>query len=123
MTIIGTPPRDEAEAPSVDPQDPEPAGGDEDPEPELPPAAEEDEEPVVGEESRRRWWRRRSEEQPPEQLDDTPRHVRVLPPASDDPWEQGFDTPVTAEADEIGDEDAGGDELAQEGGRRLFRRR
>jgi hypothetical protein len=47
--------------------------------------------------------------------------VRVLPADDRDPWEQGFDVPVTAEADAVGDEDA--DELVEESGRRLFRRR
>jgi hypothetical protein len=107
MTIIGALPRDEAEAPSVDSPDADPDGSDDEPEPELPPAAEQEDEPAVAHESRRRWWHRGAEEQPPEQVDDTPRHVRVLPPAADDPWEQSFD------ADEVGEVD----------GRRLFRRR
>jgi hypothetical protein len=122
MTIIGNLPREEADAP-VDAPDPEPDGGDEEPEPELPPAAKEDDEPVVAQERRRRWWNRGSEEQPPAQVEDTPRHVRVLPPAAEDPWERGFDTPVTAEADEVGEDDAEEQELAEEGGRRRFRRR
>jgi hypothetical protein len=51
-----------------------------------------------------------------------PRHVRVLDPVdSGDPWEQGFDAPVTAEAEEVGDEDE--PELADDGSRRIFRRR
>ena len=58
---------------------------------------------------------------PPEQAPEAPRHVRVLPPEGDDPWEQSFDAPVSAEAEEVGDEAEG--EVAEEGGRRIFRRR
>jgi hypothetical protein len=48
----------------------------------------------------------------------------VLPADThDDPWEQGFDEPVSAEADEVGATEEKDDELADESGRRLFRRR
>jgi pilus assembly protein FimV len=127
MTIIGAVPRDEAEAPVVEaeaaPEEPEAEPEPEDePEPELPPAAEE--EPPVGPEAhdngRRRWWRRRSEEQEPEAPPEQPRHVRVL--GDDDPWDHGFDAPVSAEAEEVTDT-ADEEELVDEGGRRVFRRR
>src|SRR5436190_3931240 len=117
MTIIGAVPREEevgepeAEAPETEPE-----SGDEDPGPELPPAAEEEQEP------RQRWWRRQSDGDQAEQVDEPPRHVRVLPTGEGDPWEQGFDAPVTAEADEVGDADDQ-QELAEESNRRLFRRR
>jgi hypothetical protein len=119
MTIIGAV-SDEAAA-EVAPE-PEPESEDEpEPEPELPPAAEEgDEQP----EGRKSWWRRRSEEaDEPEQPVESPKHVRVLSPdeGDRDPWEQGFDAPVTAEAEEVGEEDV--QEAAEEGGRRIFRRR
>jgi hypothetical protein len=117
MTIIGALPREEADEHEAEVPDPEPEGGDEEPEPELPPAAEE------AQESRRRWWRRQAEDEQPEQVDESPRHVRVLPAGETDPWEQGFDAPVTAKAEEV-DEDT--DEVAQvaeESGRRIFRRR
>ncbi len=119
MTIIGAVPReDEAVAETPEPE-PEPESEDE-PEPELPPAAEEEEPPA---ESKRRWWRRHSEddEAPAEPAADVPRHVRVLPPEADDPWEQSFDAPVSAEAEEVGDDTQ--DDVAEEGGRRIFRRR
>lgn len=121
MTIIGTLPRDEAEkqpAAEAEPEQPgtEQDGGDEEPEPELPPAAEEEQQ----QEGRRRWWRRKDEEVEP--VSEAPRHVRVLPPEGDeDPWEQGFDAPVSAEADEVGEQTD--ENLAEEGGRRRFRRR
>jgi hypothetical protein len=103
----------------ADPE-PETEGDDEPGEPELPPAAEEEEEQPEG---RKHWSSRRSEqEEEPEQSDDGPKHVRVL--SADevgDPWEQGFDAPVTAEADEV-DEDTS-EQVAEEGGRRIFRRR
>jgi hypothetical protein len=87
-------------------------------EPELPPAAEEPSE-------RRHWWQRRPDEPVIEPVAETPRHVRVLPAEADeaeDPWEHGFgDDPVSAEAEEIGDDEP---ELVEEsGGRRFFRRR
>jgi hypothetical protein len=117
MTIIGVPPREEEPVAKADPEpesEPEP-----EPEPELPPAAEEQ---LADEEPRKRWWRRAAKDEiEAEPAAEAPRHVRVLPPEADDPWEQGFDAPVTAEAEEVGDEDA--DELVEESGRRLFRRR
>lgn len=128
MTIIGAVPQEDVEEPQAEAPEVEPEGEEDDAEPELPPAAEEEEEPP---ESRKRWWRRRSdveEAAPAEQPVEMPRHVRVLPPDADadDPWEQGFDAPVTAEAEEVGeetDEDAQPEEVAEEGGRRRFRRR
>jgi hypothetical protein len=123
MTIIGSVPREEEPDPETESED--------EPEPELPPAAEEEEQQP---ESRKRWWRRRADGgEAPEQTADAPKHVRVLP-ADDgdgDPWEHGFDAPVTAEAEELevddGDADADADSeedaLAEDGGRRLFRRR
>jgi hypothetical protein len=117
MTIIGAVP-EEAVA-EADP-DPEPESEDE-PEPELPPAAEEDDAQA---ESRKSWWRRRSEEaDEPEPPVESPKHVRVLPPdeVGSDPWETGFDAPVTAEAEEVGEDEV--QEVAEEGGRRIFRRR
>jgi hypothetical protein len=120
MTMIGAAPReDEPVAETGEAEEPEPEPESE-PEPELPPAAEEQ----AATDSRRRWWRRG-----PEPDEDTaespeaeaPRHVRVLPQADGDPWEQGFDAPVTAEAEEVGDDEEPG--VADESGRRLFRRR
>ena len=117
MTIIGASPRDEEPVAEVEPA-PEPEPEDE-PEPELPPAAEEQ---PAEDEPRKHWWRRGGkEDEEPEPVVDAPRHVRVLPADDRDPWEQGFDAPVTAEADEVTDEDAG--DLVEESGRRLFRRR
>jgi hypothetical protein len=120
MTIIGAVPGDEEESVPEAAPEPEPEPEDQ-PEPELPPAAEEDDEQP---ESHRRWWRRRAEnedEPPVEHAADAPRHVRVLPPDDADPWEQGFDAPVSAEAAEVSqDEDS---EAAEDGGRRIFRRR
>ena len=56
--------------------------------------------------------------------------MRVLPgggeAAGGDPWEQGFDAPVTAEAEEIGEPDEETEEpaaLVEEPARRRFRRR
>jgi hypothetical protein len=117
MTIIGALPREEADEPEAEVPDPEPEGGDEEPEPELPPAAEE------AQESRRRWWRRQSEDEQPEQVDETPRHVRVLPAGETDPWEQGFDAPVTAEAEEVDEDTDEAAQVADESGHRRFRRR
>jgi hypothetical protein len=125
MTIIGAVPPEEvderiAEAAPSDEPEPEPESEDE-PEPELPPAAEER---VAEADGRRRWWRRRSDE-PEEPVLEQPRHVRVLSGEDEgraDPWEQGFDAPVTAEAEEVGTDDEEAD-AAEEGGRRLFRRR
>lgn len=120
MTIIGAVPREDVDEPEGDAPEGEPEGDDAEPGPELPPAAEEEEQQP---ESRKRWWRRRPDEDelPPEQVPDAPRHVRVLPPDADDPWEQSFDAPVSAEAEEVGDEAEG--EVGEEGGRRIFRRR
>jgi hypothetical protein len=126
MTIIGAVPRDEGAEPAAEaaPQGPEAepeSDPDDEPEPELPPAAEEAAAP--GADGRRRWWQRHSEEEP-QPVAEAPRHVRVLPADThDDPWEQGFDEPVSAEADEVGETEEKGDELADESGRRLFRRR
>ncbi len=125
MTIIGAVPRDEPAgeaAPQVPEAEPE-SEPDDEPEPELPPAAEEAAAPEA--DGRRRWWQRHSEDEPQPPAE-APRHVRVLPADThDDPWEQGFDEPVSAEADEVGDSDEEVDEpaLADESGRRLFRRR
>jgi hypothetical protein len=115
MTMIGALPRDEeavAEAADAAPNEPEADPDDEpEPEPELPPAAEE---PAVEKDGRRRWWRRgaKEDEQPVQQVD-APSHVRVLPGADGDPWEDGFDEPVSAEAEEeVADEEA--DEVVEE---------
>lgn len=123
MTMIGVAPREDEPVAGAEeheePEEPE-AEPEPEPEPELPPAAEE--QPAA--ESKRRWWRRGSEpdEETAESPDaEAPRHVRVLPPAEGDPWEQGFDAPVTAEAEEVGEGDE--PEAAEESGRRLFRRR
>jgi hypothetical protein len=117
MTIIGALPREEAEEPEAEVPDPDPEGGDEEPEPELPPAAEE------AQKGRRRWWRRQPEDEQPVQADDAPRHVRVLPAEESDPWEQGFDAPVSAESEEVDEETDEDAQVAEESGRRLFRRR
>ena len=70
---------------------------------------------------RKRWWRRRAEDEeeqaPAQPASDTPRHVRVLSPEDGDPWEQGFDAPVTAEAEEV-DEDTS-EQIVEQSGRRL----
>jgi hypothetical protein len=118
MTIIGAVPRDEE--PVADPE-PQPESEPEDePEPELPPAAAEDDPQP---EARKRWWRKSDDDEQPlaEQQPDAPRHVRVLPADESDPWEQGFDAPITAEADEV--EEDTSEQVAEEGGRRIFRRR
>jgi hypothetical protein len=119
MTIIGAPAREEAEEPVASdpaPEEPEP---EDEPEPELPPAAQ-------APDGRRHWWQRRSDAEPEEPVaaPEQPRHVRVLP-ADADPWEQGFDEPVSAEADEVGEPDEETEEPAfvQQSGRRRFRRR
>jgi hypothetical protein len=151
MTIIGAPPRDtdeaepaavEAEAepePAPEPEvqdeeasaeplpewEPEPEPEPEEPEPELPPAAE----------GRRRWWRRGGEDQPVDDAVDgsgPPSHVRVLPAdelaEAADPWDEGFDAPIAAEAEELAgleepDEETEDPALVQDAGRRRFRRR
>jgi hypothetical protein len=119
MTIIGAPSREEEgeQVREAAPEEPEPPPEDE-PEPELPPAAE-------APDGRRHWWQRRTDEKPePEPEPEQPRHVRVLP-AESDPWEQGFDEPVSAEADEVGEPDEETEEPAfvEQSGRRRFRRR
>jgi hypothetical protein len=122
MTIIGdAPPREEQEDQVAEaaPEEPEP---EDEPEPELPPAAEVD---VAADEERRRWWRRRSDEDESGPAAEPPSHVRVLPAAGGDPWEQGFDEPVSAEPDELDEADVDTDEavLVEQTGRRRFRRR
>jgi hypothetical protein len=118
MTMIGAVPRE-------DDREPEPDSDEEPPEQDLPPAAEQAEPQPP--EARKRWWRRGNDapedpEQPPA---DAPKHVRVLSAdgGDGDPWEQGFNAPVTAEAEEVGEDDAQEDDIAEDGGRRLFRRR
>ena len=121
MTIIGAVPREDVEEPVAEAT------------PDAPEAEPEDE-PGAGapagggrsqaeQDGRRRWWRRREEEEVPEPVLEPPRHVRVLESGErDDPWEQGFDAPVTAEAEEVGDDEA--PELVEgENSRRIFRRR
>src|SRR5712691_5406048 len=131
MTIIGTSPREEEAEPAakrpvrvergpvegvrgngevpptenpVPVPEPEP---DPEPEPELPPAAEQG--PEFAPDGHRRWWHRRRDGEDSEPEPELPRHVRVLPadqePAVSDPWEEGFDAPIAAEADEIGEPD------------------
>jgi len=120
MTIIGAVPGDEDESVPEAAPEPEPESEDQ-PEPELPPAAEEDDEQP---ESRKHWWRRGSVDEDEPLLEpaaEAPRHVRVLPADDPDPWEQGFDAPVTAEAAEVSEE--ADPEVAEESGRRIFRRR
>jgi hypothetical protein len=99
MTIIGAPRDDVGEEPRPDTGE---EADEDEPEPELPPAAESDD-------GGRRWWKRRGEQ---------PSHVRVLP-AGEDPWEEGFDEPTAAEAEEIAEEEG----LVEEPARRRFRRR
>jgi hypothetical protein len=114
MTIIGAVPREDVDEPAPDA---EPEGDDDEPEPELPPAAAEEHE------DRKHWWRRRAADEEPEQVEEPQRHVRVLPAGEQDPWEQGFDAPVTAEADEVGDAREDEPDLVENSGRRRFRRR
>jgi len=123
MTIIGVPPREEQDGSAAEatPDDIEPDPDDEpEPEPELPPAAEQ----APAQNGERRWWRRRSHDDR-DAVVEQPSHVRVLPAGESDPWEQGFDAPVSAEADEVGEPDDDTDEalLAEQPGRRRFRRR
>jgi hypothetical protein len=126
MTMIGALPRDDepvAEAAEAAPDEPE-ADPDDEPEPELPPAAEEPaaEEPVVEKNGRRRWWRRGSnDDEPPAPAAEAPSHVRVLPGGDADPWEDGFDEPVAAEAEEVADEAE--DDVVEEGDPGLTQRR
>jgi hypothetical protein len=120
MTMIGAVPREEEAVAEAEPL-PETESEDE-PDPELPPAAEEgDGQP----ETRKRWWRRQGDEHDEpdqsEQAPDVPSHVRVLSSDEGDPWERGFDAPITAEAEEVGEDTQ--EEVAEEGGRRIFRRR
>jgi hypothetical protein len=121
MTIIGAAPGDVAEAPVAE-AEPEPETESEDePEPELPPAAEEDDKRP---EARKRWWRRHTDESgEAEPAAEAPRHVRVLSSEDSDPWEQGFDAPITAEADEVDEDTDEAAQVAEESGRRRFRRR
>jgi hypothetical protein len=136
MTIIGAAPREEESEPEEpEPEEPEPDLAAErtpepeadEPEPELPPAAKA--ETVPDADGARRWWRRGRETDENEPERELPRHVRVLPadevPASADPWEEGFDEPVAAEADEVGEPDEETEEpaLLEEPARRRFRRR
>ena len=122
MTIIGVPPREEQDesAAEILPEETEPDPDDE-PDPELPPAAKAE---TPGHNGERRWWRRRPHDEPDAAVEQ-PRHVRVLPAGESDPWEQGFDAPVSAEADEVGEPDEDTDEslVAEQTGRRRFRRR
>jgi hypothetical protein len=120
MTIIGAPPP-EVVAEGADESDREPEP--EEPEPELPPAAE-------AADGRARWWRRRSSQEEAEAPPDLPSHVRVLTAEEQaeaaDPWEQGFDAPATAEAEDVGEPDEETEEPAavvEEPARRRFRRR
>jgi hypothetical protein len=135
MTIIGVSPPDterepaaEAE-PETEPEaeaelEPEPEEEEPD-EPDLPPAAEVGVEP----DGRRRWWRRRKAQAESQPESEQPRHVRVLPADDEadraDPWEQGLDEPVAAEAAEENepDEETEDQVLAEEPVRRRFRRR
>ena len=131
MTIIGAPPRETEERRELEPE-PEPVAEvqqeeDEDDaepeEPDLPPAAEVDEEPAP--DGKRRWWRRGGDDsgETPDEFGQ-PSHVRVLPPS--DPWDEGFDEPVAAEAEELADEPEEETEeplLVDESDRRRFRRR
>jgi hypothetical protein len=142
MTIIGAPLREEEGEAAPEPADvpgavpdnvepvpdepePEPEAEPEPAEPELPPAAEADLEHEA--DGGRRWWRRREQSDEASQEPDLPRHVRVLPAeeAGADPWEQGFDTPVAAEADEVDEPDEATEDpvLLDEPVRRRFRRR
>ena len=135
MTIIGAAPREEDVVPEPEPvaaAEPEPEvepgpEPDEEPEPELPPAAEVEEAPAP--DGGRRWWRRHKSADDSVPEPEPPRHVRVLPaddePDLTDPWEQGFDEPAAAQAEEIGEPDEETEEpvLLEEPARRRFRRR
>jgi hypothetical protein len=134
MTIIGAPPRETDEVAAEPEAGPEPGPAaqlqqeedddDAEPEePELPPAAETDE---PAPEEKRRWWRRGGEAEADESSDGAapPSHVRVLPPS--DPWDEGFDEPAAAEAEELAgepDEETEEPLLVDEPARRRFRRR
>jgi hypothetical protein len=141
MTIIGIAPLQEDDvAPDQSEPEPEPESDAEvdpdaepevepepEPEPDLPPAAES--EAVDAPNGGRRWWRRQQDEAESAPAPELPRHVRVLPadeaPVDSDPWEEGFDDPAVAEADELGEPDEQTDEplLVEDSGRRRFRRR
>jgi hypothetical protein len=153
MTIIGSAVREDVEVPRPEeaepepepeaeaaveatPETPEPAEPEPEPEPEPPPASETKLEEVEPERDGGHWWRRRRKEPDAEEppASEPPRHVRVLAanekPAAADPWEEGFDVPVAAEAEEIGEPDEQTEEpavieeaVAQEPARRRFRRR
>ena len=139
MTIIGVAPREEEATPEAEPLpeavEPEPEAEpeaepepDEESEPELPPAAEVD---IVSEtDGGRRWWQRRKAGAEPAVEAELPRHVRVLTANEEDdasdPWEEGFDEPASAEADEVDEPDEETEEpaaLVEEPSRRRFRRR
>jgi hypothetical protein len=150
MTIIGAPPREADEVaeahsePEPEPREEEQSAEDSlpewepesepdpeepQPEPDLPPAAE------AEPEGRRRWWRRRGDEQPVSEETDgmgPPSHVRILQAEErsdvSDPWDEGFDKPIAAEADELAELDEPDEEteepmLLHESQRRRFRRR
>jgi hypothetical protein len=120
MTIIGAVSGDGAEEPVAD-AEPEPETESEDePEPELPPAAAEDDEQP---EPRKRWWHRHTDKSDEAEPAEAPRHVRVLSSEESDPWERGFDAPITAEADEVDEDTDEAAQVAEESGRRRFRRR
>jgi hypothetical protein len=139
MTIIGAAPREEEPESEPEPEDDLAAERLPDPEPELEPAPQDEPEPelppaakaaaAAGTDGARHWWRRRHEADESEPETALPRHVRVLPPdekpALRDPWEEGFDEPVAAEADEIGEPDEETEDPAflEEPARRRFRRR
>jgi hypothetical protein len=128
MTMIGASPREEEEAaePVADTRrESEPESEPEPEEPELPPAAEAEPE----RDGRRRWWQRGKRAAEDDAAPEQPRHVRVLPSEQDeadsDPWEEGFDEPVSVEADEAEepDEETEDQVLVDEPVRRRFRRR
>jgi hypothetical protein len=134
MTIIGVAPREEEATPEAEPlpeavepePEAEPEPEEEPEEPELPPAAEVD--PASEGDGGRRWWQRRKATAEPAVEPEPPRHVRVLTADDDvsDPWEEGFDAPGAAEADEIEEPDEETEEpaaLVEEHSRRRFRRR
>ena len=108
-------PPTQAEVPQTQTEVPEP-----EPEPEE---AEEEELP----EARGPWWRRSKPEDGHRPEPELPRHVRVLPPDDEkpasDPWEEGFDRPVAAEADEVGEPNEETEDDVVEPARRRFRRR
>jgi hypothetical protein len=145
MTIIGSALREDeaaADSPAAEVPEPEPESEPDpaEPEPELPPAAKHaadevsEAEPEADPDGRRRWWRRRRSDEDLESALEPPRHVRILSAeaagaADADPWEEGFDAPVAAEAEEIDEPDEEAEEPAAhvdealEPARRRFRRR